>query len=83
MPLDQKIMARLKEVVGDDNCSDADFVIQTYAKSLDSVSGRQAPVAVVIPKTTEEVSGIVKIANEFITFLTNLEKTQETRQKVK
>ncbi|HID29624.1 MAG TPA: FAD-binding oxidoreductase, partial [Desulfobacterales bacterium] len=67
MALDKKIMERLVEVVGEDNCSDADFVVQPYGKSLDSVSGRQAPAAVVIPETTEEVSGIVKIANEFKT----------------
>lgn len=67
MALDKKIMERLVEVVGKDNCSDEDFVVQVYAKSLDSVSGRQAPAAVVIPGSTEEVSGIVKIANEFKT----------------
>ena len=67
MALDSVIMDRLAQVVGQDYCSDADFVVQAYAKSLDSVSGRQAPAAVVIPKSTEEVSEIVKIANEFKT----------------
>lgn len=67
MALDKRIMEKLIGVVGKDFCSDADFVVQTYAKSCDSVSGRQAPAAVVIPKSTEEVSKIVKIANEFKT----------------
>lgn len=65
MALDKKIMDRLSEVVGKNYCSDADFIVQPYGKSLDSVSGRQAPAAVVLPATTQEVSGIVKIANEF------------------
>lgn len=65
MALDKKIMDKLSEVVGKDYCSDADFIVQPYGKSLDSVSGRQAPAAVVLPATTEEVSGIVKIANAF------------------
>lgn len=67
MALNSEMMDRLAQVVGQDYCSDADFIVQAYAKSLDSVSGRQAPAAVVIPKTTEEVSEVVKIANEFKT----------------
>ncbi len=67
MALDAGIMERLVQAVGKDYCSDAEFIVQPYAKSLDSVSGRQAPAAVVIPKSTEEVAEIVKIANEFNT----------------
>lgn len=67
MALDKKIIKRLKEVVGDEYVSDQDFVVQSYAKSLDSVSGRQPPAAVVLPQSTQEVSEIVKIANEFKT----------------
>lgn len=65
MGLDASIIEQMKVVVGEDNISTADFITQSYAKPADDFSYRIPPDAVVVPKTTEQVSGIVKLCNEY------------------
>lgn len=64
MSLDAAILAKMRAAVGDEYVSDADFICQSYAKPLDDFSYRIPPEAVIIPKTVEEVSEVVKICNE-------------------
>ncbi|HMF34309.1 MAG TPA: FAD-binding oxidoreductase [Candidatus Lokiarchaeia archaeon] len=54
----------LARVVGDNYCSDKDYINVAYARSLDPVLEEIIPAYVVAPGSTEEVAEVVKIAYE-------------------
>jgi FAD/FMN-containing dehydrogenase len=59
------VLDKLIGIVGEKFCSDKDYINAAYARSLDPVLEEIIPAYVVLPKSTEEVSEIIKIANQF------------------
>ncbi len=57
------LLNRLKAIVGDNSVTTEEFILQTYTNDF-SVSPSVVPLAVVRPGTTEQISNIVKFANE-------------------
>ncbi len=62
--MDPKIIEKLKAIVGDDYVSSRKDVLLAYSTSASIGYDSVLPGAVVRPATTEEVSQILKIANE-------------------
>jgi glycolate oxidase len=60
--MDQNVISRIKEIVGDEFCKTSTAELYTY--SMDASIHKAMPDAVVRPGNTEEVSKIVKLANE-------------------
>lgn len=63
--LDEQLRASLSAVVGVDNCRTETAELYSYA--FDGGIHRSMPDVVVRPKTTEQVSEIIKLANKFKT----------------
>ncbi len=59
-----RVFERLAEVVGPEYVTDREFVLQTYAQDF-GIMPPSMPDFVVRPRTTEEISEVMKIANEF------------------
>ncbi len=59
-----RILGRLAEVVGPQYVADERFVLQSYSQDF-GIMPRSMPDLVVRPRTTQEISEIMKIANEF------------------
>lgn len=57
------LVKELAEIVGSKNVTAEDFILLTYTNDF-SVSPSSKPLLVVRPRTTEEVAGIMKYANE-------------------
>ncbi|NVM27209.1 MAG: FAD-binding oxidoreductase [Candidatus Helarchaeota archaeon] len=58
-----KVINRIKEIVGSEYASDADFVLQSYSKQIAGGFRDKRPDLVVRPKSVEEISEILKYAN--------------------
>ena len=58
-----KKLSLIKEVVGSDYVSDADFMLQSYGKGISGGLIEKRPDVVVRPKSSEEIAEILKIAN--------------------
>jgi glycolate oxidase len=59
-----RILERLAEVVGSKYVTAEEFVLQSYSQDF-GIMPRSLPDLVVRPRTTEEISEIMRIANEF------------------
>ncbi|MEM2249353.1 MAG: FAD-binding oxidoreductase [Candidatus Bathyarchaeia archaeon] len=59
----REIRNELAEIVGEGNVSDADFELYAYSRDLSPAAPRLASF-IVRPRSTEDVSGIVKLANK-------------------
>lgn len=57
------IFEQLRSIVGDDSISDNEYIRYSYSKTGDSVY-QEMPDYVIRPKTTEEVSEILQLANK-------------------
>jgi len=55
----------IEDVVGSENVSDDPAVIAAYHRTEEGPPRNYPPAAVVMPKTTEEVSAVVKICNRY------------------
>ncbi len=66
-PVDEKIVAELKKIVGDGNVSTDPEKLENY-KTDEETNPRyhHVPEAVVFPGSTEEVASIVKLANQYL-----------------
>ncbi|TFF91222.1 FAD-binding oxidoreductase [Candidatus Thorarchaeota archaeon] len=62
--MDQKVVSKLASIVGNEYVSTREDVLLTYSHSASIGYDGVMPGAVVRPRTTEEVSGILKVANE-------------------
>jgi glycolate oxidase len=60
--MDQNVISKIKEIVGDDYCKTSTAELYTY--SMDAGIHKAMPDAVVRPGNAEEVSRIVKLAND-------------------
>ena len=56
------VLARLREIVGEENVLVDEERVEPYAG--DALKEKFPPEAVVLPRTTEEVSAILRLANE-------------------
>jgi len=65
MALSAEIVQRIKDAVGSENASTDDFVLVTYAKSIDHTQGWKMPGMVVKPRNAEQVASILRICNEY------------------
>lgn len=67
--MDERLINRLKEIVGDEHVasSTADLVSYTLASGVSSDYMQAKPEVVVLPQNAEQVSELVKLANEFKT----------------
>jgi glycolate oxidase len=59
-----RVKKRLAEIVGADYVADERFVLQSYSQDF-GIMPRSMPDLVVRPRTTQEISQVMKIANEF------------------
>jgi len=62
IPLDGKVKARVRSIVGKENCSDQREDLFLYA--YDGMNRRYLPDMVAHPETAGQISAIVKLANE-------------------
>ena len=62
MKIDGKLYKRLEEIVGEGNVSDAD--VDRVCHSYDATKQSTLPDVVIKPDSAEEVSGILRLANE-------------------
>ena len=62
IPLDRKVKARVRSLVGKENCSDQREDLFLYA--YDGMNRRYLPDMVAHPETAEQISAIVKLANQ-------------------
>lgn len=63
MPLDKEIYRKLEKIVGEQFISDAD--IDRVCHSYDATKQRSLPDVVMRPGSAQEISEIMKIANEY------------------
>ncbi|NVM55961.1 MAG: FAD-binding oxidoreductase, partial [Candidatus Helarchaeota archaeon] len=61
--IELKALDRIKEIVGAEYASDADFVLQSYSKQIAGGFKDKRPDLVVRPKSNEEISEILEYAN--------------------
>ena len=61
--MDQEIISKLSTIVGEVNCRTT--TAELYVYSMDASIHKAMPDAVVRPRTTQEISEIVKLANEY------------------
>ena len=61
----KEIAKRIKDIVGEEYVSDSIDVLLTYSVTASTGFDFYMPDLVVRPRTTEEVAGIVKLANEY------------------
>ncbi len=57
------VLDAIKEIVGSEYVSDADFILQSYGKGIDGGLVEKRPDMVIRPKSPEEIAEILKIAN--------------------
>lgn len=62
--LTPELAAKLKEIVGAENCHYDDEVHEDYSHDEMPIYGTKMPEAVVWPASTEEVSAVMKLCNE-------------------
>lgn len=58
------VLKSIQQIVGGDYVSDADFIRQSYGKGIAGGLVEKRPDLVVRPKAVEEISEIIKVANE-------------------
>ncbi len=58
------LFEQLSKILGSEYVSDYDFALLAYMRDVSPFYGKVKPGIIVKPSTTEEVSEIVKIANE-------------------
>ncbi|MHA1231208.1 MAG: FAD-binding oxidoreductase [Candidatus Helarchaeota archaeon] len=74
--LDKNILKEIQEIVGEENATDNEVILETYAYNwcvefLNVMEGRDPipywhrPIAVVMPSTVEEVQKFVKLCNKY------------------
>ena len=63
--MDAEALKALREIVGHEYCSTRKDVLLTYSASASTSYERRVPGAVVRPANTQEVSEIVKVANQY------------------
>lgn len=61
---DEVVLARLREIVGDENVLVDPERVEPYAQ--DAIKEKFPPEAVVLPRTTEEIAEILRLANEAV-----------------
>lgn len=76
MNIDQKVLKEIQEVVGEENATDSPVIRESYAynwciefvnvmEGKDPIPFYYTPLAVVLPKTVEEVQQFIKICNKY------------------
>jgi FAD/FMN-containing dehydrogenase len=65
MALSQEILQELSKIVGSEDCKYRDFEVAAYAQSM-IYANPTRPEAVILPETAEEISEVLKIANEHL-----------------
>ena len=65
MAISKEIIAKLEEIVGKEDCLTADYQLAAYSQGM-IYTDPTRPDVLLLPETTEEVSEIMKIANENI-----------------
>ena len=69
MALSEEILQKLASIVGEEDCQYHDFELAAYSQSM-IYAPPTRPDVVVLPQTAEEVSEVMKIANEEIITVT-------------
>lgn len=64
MALSIQVKEKISQAVGKEIVSDADFILHSYAKSLDHTTEPMRPALVVRPRSALQVSEVLKVANE-------------------
>jgi FAD/FMN-containing dehydrogenase len=63
MALSQGIIQELAAIVGTKDCKDQDFEVAAYSQSM-IYANPTRPDVVLLPESAEEISGVLKVANE-------------------